>query len=124
MFSAIRDGLLIGGSLVANTTDNSNIRLQKRRKRDIKKRLFLIPKLIFVFLVVFLLISIFFRSGNSVSTYTALNGKIEEYVLADGYIFMTRSSYHHRQTVILSAWQMREKGLMMEAQLPPCIKVL
>ena len=87
MFSAIRDGLLIGGSLVANTTDNSNIRLQKRRKRDIKKRLFLIPKLIFVFLVVFLLISIFFRSGNSVSTYTALNGKIEEYVLADGYIF-------------------------------------
>lgn len=47
MFSAIRDGLLIGGSLVANTTDNSNIRLQKRRKRDIKKRLFLIPKLNF-----------------------------------------------------------------------------
>ena len=66
MFSAIRDGLLIGGSLVANTTDNSNIRLQKRRKRDIKKRLFLIPKLIFVFLEILTL----FVSKSSITTTT------------------------------------------------------
>ncbi len=52
-----------------------------------RKRLFLIPKLLFVFAFVFLLISIFFRSGNTVQTYTALDGSIEEYVLADGYIF-------------------------------------
>lgn len=40
MFSAIRDGLLIGGSLVANTTDNSNIRLQKRLQKRYKKEAF------------------------------------------------------------------------------------
>ncbi len=73
---------------MANTTDNSDKkRLDKRRKRGIKKRLFLIPKLLFIFALFFLLISIFFRAGDNVTTYTALNGSLEEYVLADGYIF-------------------------------------
>lgn len=72
---------------MAKTTDNSNTRYEKRRKRDLKKRLFLIPKLFLVFAAFFLIISIFFRAGNSVETFTALKGNIEEYVLADGYIF-------------------------------------
>ncbi len=72
---------------MAKTTDNSNTRYEKRRKRELKKRLFLIPKLFFVFAAFFLIISIFFRAGNSVETFTALKGSIEEYVLADGYIF-------------------------------------
>lgn len=72
---------------MANTTDNSDKILKKRRERDIKKRLFLIPKLLFIFVLVFLLISILFRSGDSVQTYTAVNGSIVEYVLADGYVF-------------------------------------
>lgn len=72
---------------MAKTTDNSNTIYEKRRKRNLKKRLFLIPKLFLVFAAFFLVISIFFRAGNSVETFTALKGSIEEYVLADGYIF-------------------------------------
>lgn len=71
---------------MANTTDNLKM-VEKRRKRDMKKRLFLIPKLFFVFALIFLVISIFFRAGSAVQTFTALKGNIEEYVLTDGYIF-------------------------------------
>lgn len=71
---------------MANATDNSRM-VEKRRKRDMKKRLFLIPKLFFVFALIFLIISIFFRAGSSVQTFTALKGNIEEYVLTDGFIF-------------------------------------
>ena len=45
------------------------------------------PKLVLVFALFFLMISIFFRAGSAVNTYTALKGSIEEYVISDGYIF-------------------------------------
>lgn len=72
---------------MANTTDNSDKRLRNRRKRTMKKGLFLIPKLIFVFALIFLLITMLLRMGDTVNTYTALNGKIEEYIPSDGFIF-------------------------------------
>ncbi len=72
---------------MADAADNSNKRLKNRRKRSIKKGIFLIPKTVAVFAVVFLLISVFFRSGSSVNTFAALKGNIEEYVSSDGYIF-------------------------------------
>lgn len=72
---------------MSDSTDNSNIRLKKRRKRNIRKGVFLVPKLIIVFSLVFLFVNTVFRSGTTVNTYTAMNGSIEEYVLADGYVF-------------------------------------
>ncbi len=76
---------------MSGSADNSNIRLQKRRKREIKKGVFLIPKMIIVFSLVFLIVSIVFRSGTTVNTYTAVSGSIEEYVLADGYVFRSQT---------------------------------
>lgn len=67
---------------MAKTTDNSNTGYEKR-----KKKLFLIPRLFLVFATVFLIITIFFGAGDSVETFTALKGSIDEYVLADGYVF-------------------------------------
>ncbi len=72
---------------MANTTDNSDKRLRNRRKRTIKKSMFLVPKLVLVFAIFFLIITMFIRAGSAVSTYTALNGKIEEYIVSDGFIF-------------------------------------
>ncbi len=72
---------------MANTTDNSDKRLRNRRKRSIKKNLFLVPKLALVFAIIFLIITMIIRAGSAVSTYTAVNGNIEEYVSADGFIF-------------------------------------
>lgn len=40
MFSAIRDGLLIGGSLVANTTDNSKYKITEKTQKRYKKEAF------------------------------------------------------------------------------------
>lgn len=67
---------------MAKTTDNSNTGYEKR-----KKKLFLIPRLFLVFATVFLIMTIFFGAGDSVETFTALKGSIDEYVLADGYVF-------------------------------------
>ena len=76
---------------MADAADNSNKRLKNRRKRSIKKGVFLVPKTVAVFAIVFLLISVFFRSGSSVNTFAALKGSIEEYVSSDGYIFLDRT---------------------------------
>lgn len=84
---------------MAKTTDNSNagiteksvqsdsVRYEKRRKRSLKKKLFILPKAFLAFAVVFIVISIILNSGDTVETFTAMKGSIEEYVLADGYIF-------------------------------------
>lgn len=85
---------------MAKTTDNSNAmdlsntggtkvrdRYEERRKRGLRKKIFLIPKFFAVFAIVFVAISIMLNHGDTVETYTAMKGSIEEYILADGFIF-------------------------------------
>lgn len=85
---------------MAKTTDNSNTmnlsntggvkrrdRYEERRKRGLRKKIFLIPKFFAVFAIVFVAISIMLNHGDTVETYTAMKGSIEEYILADGFIF-------------------------------------
>lgn len=66
---------------MAKATDNSS---EVRKKKNNPN---LIPRLFLVFAAVFLIVSIFFGAGDSVETFTALKGSVEEYVLADGYVF-------------------------------------
>lgn len=80
-----------GGRSEAETMNGVNAsgtdRYEKRRRRSFKKKLFIIPKLFFVFAVVFIIVSMMLSHGDTVETFTAMKGSIEEYVLADGYIF-------------------------------------
>lgn len=63
----------------------------RKRKREKRRKLYAAPKFFLLFVLIFFVINLVFRTGNGTMTYTAVNGEIEEYVLTDGYVFRNQT---------------------------------
>ena len=81
---------------MADATDRSgevsdNKMRDRKRKREKRRKLYAAPKFFLLFVLIFFVINLVFRTGNGTMTYTAVNGEIEEYVLTDGYVFRNQT---------------------------------